>query len=1079
MRLQYIIVSILSFSIIYCGSISGYITDHDGNPLFGANILVADTEIGITTNDEGYFFIKEIKPGKYSLLTNYIGYYEEIVIFYITEQESQIDQESHYTEKIGVDDITDNANQVLKGKNIVDITISLTPQLLDYDEIVVSASKQKEKIFDAPATISLVNQRKIREFSGNDIGSALNKVKGMDVYQAGNGRTHINTRGFMSVFNGRFVTLLDGKIFSDPIFRTAYNNTYPTIMEDIEKLEIVYGPSSALYGPNAHNGLINVITKHPKDFPGLDVTITNGFTNSQSQRLRYAYAGKKLSYKINIENSTYREWDLNRIYAPKDFNHDGNYSLVGEQFIDKNGNGMIDSEPFFDADHNGVYSPNYSVEVDCFLNGCDIDSETGIPINILGVGNYNPNNVITFEKGDILGNGVWDDTYDSDVYDYDNYLYIPVPAEEYVDSNDNGDWDPGEPFTDRPNEEFGYYESFTDCGYNTSGDYLCEGDEGWDASLGDGMHTGPEGIQLFQSNFENELYTRKFISSLYYQIDDNTEISLEPSIITQKNYIPYDLGYLFTTNTYSSLSSKLNRENFNVSLNADYVNGVIITSEELYNAALKLYNGDINRAVDLLSGKDFNKDYNVFSLYGSLDGSLHNIHPFLNSFIYGLDFRNDAPKTNRNILRDRGSNQKFVFDGSPLPTQIVGEDINIHQWGAFAQISNKPCEDIDLIFANRIDYHSHFDKFYYSPRFAVKWAALQTSNVRFTYNRAHQVPSLFHLFGNIYSQNTITLLEDIAGNVYAGTNPENLDVYGSPGDIVTIKQPYVPLFAGNGYGFTIDDSVKIDPLEVEIVDSYEFGIKGMPLKNLFFDINVYYSKFHNMTSTTQFMQAIYQDQAPFTRNQLTHIGDEEVDGRDILFTYVNLGEIEYYGMDISLEYQVGANTTLFTTYSYYNTLKLIAEKNETPYIGNDWAWTELIQENRDVSPYDIMHFNASTDKVTAGIAVNLSPSLFAEFSGKYNSLFDFESGAWIYTEDDQNQSYLYTGCGCEGFANKFYSNQGPLGGNIIFDMKLNYKLNENFHFKLTLNNLSDADDVRLVGSPPSRRTGLFEINYHL
>jgi outer membrane receptor for ferrienterochelin and colicin len=52
---------------------------------------------------------------------------------------------------------------------------------LDYDEIVVSASKQKEKIFDAPATISLVNQRKIREFSGNDIGSALNKVKGMEI----------------------------------------------------------------------------------------------------------------------------------------------------------------------------------------------------------------------------------------------------------------------------------------------------------------------------------------------------------------------------------------------------------------------------------------------------------------------------------------------------------------------------------------------------------------------------------------------------------------------------------------------------------------------------------------------------------------------------------------------------------------------------------------------------------------------------------------------------------------------------------------------------------------------------------
>ena len=89
----------------------------------------------------------------------------------------------------------------------------------------------------------------------------------------------------MAVFNGRFVTLMDGKKFSDPIFRTSFNNTFPTIMEDIERLEVVFGPSSALYGPNAHNGLINIITNINNLITTLTLFYTstlknNPFTNS-------------------------------------------------------------------------------------------------------------------------------------------------------------------------------------------------------------------------------------------------------------------------------------------------------------------------------------------------------------------------------------------------------------------------------------------------------------------------------------------------------------------------------------------------------------------------------------------------------------------------------------------------------------------------------------------------------------------------------------------------------------------------------------------------------------------------------
>ena len=316
----------------------------------------------------------------------------------------------------------------------------------------------------------------------------------------------------------------------------------------------------------------------------------------------------------------------------------------------------------------------------------------------------------------------------------------------------------------------------------------------------------------------------------------------------------------------------------------------------------------------------------------------------------------------------------------------------------------------NLFFAS--DY---FDKFYNSPRLALKYSGLQSSNIRFTYNRAHQVPSLFHLFGNIYNQNTINMTEDVHGNVLSLGNPENLDVYGNPIETPqTVEQPYVPLFSGNGDGFKLDNSIIIDPLEVEIVDSYEFGIKGMPLKNLFVDFNAYYSKFHNMTSTTQYIQTIYpHGQVPFSMNQLTHVGDQELDKRDILFTYVNLGEVEYLGMDISLEYQLNYRSSIFSTYSYYNTLKLVSGQNETPYVGNDWAWAELVEDSKDVSAYDIMHFNAPNEKVSFGYSIDdfLVNGLYFEVSGKYNSQFDFESGGWNYSEDDQNESYLYSGCG--------------------------------------------------------------------
>ena len=100
------------------------------------------------------------------------------------------------------------------------------------------------------------------------------------------GRTAINVRGFMSAFNGRFVSLVDGGNYMEPTFFISYGNSHPFISEDIDRAEVVFGPSSALYGPNAHNGLLNIITKHIRDSNGATIAFSR---KSDSSSIAISY----------------------------------------------------------------------------------------------------------------------------------------------------------------------------------------------------------------------------------------------------------------------------------------------------------------------------------------------------------------------------------------------------------------------------------------------------------------------------------------------------------------------------------------------------------------------------------------------------------------------------------------------------------------------------------------------------------------------------------------------------------------------------------------------------------------------
>ena len=308
--------------------ISGTVIDRNNEPLVGANIILKGTFLGSTTDMNGFYKINDIDPGKYTIFISYIGYKSEEMELYISEYQSEDntdESESSFSSKLGLDeefDVDESTSDILKAPFHENLNFTLRVDALETDQIVVSASKKKEKIIDAPITIAAVSNQNIRRNISSDIGSVLKTVRGVEVYQAGLGRTAINVRGFMSAFNGRFVSLVDGANYMEPTFFIGYGNSYPFISEDIERAEVVFGPSSALYGPNAHNGLLNIITKHIRDSNGGMIAFTTGSSNLAAQRFRFAKTMGNYGFKVSGEVSSNYDWSY-----PRNFGQD--YDMNG------------------------------------------------------------------------------------------------------------------------------------------------------------------------------------------------------------------------------------------------------------------------------------------------------------------------------------------------------------------------------------------------------------------------------------------------------------------------------------------------------------------------------------------------------------------------------------------------------------------------------------------------------------------------------------------------------------------------------------------------------------------------------
>ena len=161
---------------------------------------------------------------------------------------------------------------------------------------VTSASKKPQKLANSATAIYVITQEDIRRSGVTSIPEALRMAPGVEVTRLNNSNWGISIRGFNGRFANKLLVLIDGRSVYTPLFSGVYWDEQDTMLEDIERIEVIRGSGATLWGANAVNGVINIITRNSADTQGCLMAMGTGSQERAFSDLRY---GSKLGEKIN------------------------------------------------------------------------------------------------------------------------------------------------------------------------------------------------------------------------------------------------------------------------------------------------------------------------------------------------------------------------------------------------------------------------------------------------------------------------------------------------------------------------------------------------------------------------------------------------------------------------------------------------------------------------------------------------------------------------------------------------------------------------------------------------------------
>ena len=247
--------------------VAGTVQAESGLALPGATVFVKGTYVGNSTNEEGQFQLKvAFDKGPVVLSVSFVGY---------------------ETQNIPLAQPDNALAVVLKPSTIL-------------NAVVVSASRVAESIGQVPVTVEKVSPRQVEQLTNPDILSGMGRFKAVDVSSSSLLTSSFSTRGFNSSRSERVLQLADYVDTQLPSLNSNFGNLLGIPVLDVESMEILHGPASALYGANAFNGVLLFNSKDPFTSPGLSVRLRGGNRDYYDGQFRYAQKiGEKIAFKIS------------------------------------------------------------------------------------------------------------------------------------------------------------------------------------------------------------------------------------------------------------------------------------------------------------------------------------------------------------------------------------------------------------------------------------------------------------------------------------------------------------------------------------------------------------------------------------------------------------------------------------------------------------------------------------------------------------------------------------------------------------------------------------------------------------
>ncbi len=310
MKYFFYIIILFITTFAQSGTLTGYVTDQNSNPLVGANVIISGSTRGAATDINGYFEIPNLNYGNYLLEVSSVGYKKE-------------------------------SFEVNFNQNFEPLKVVLTEEAIETGQVIVSAGKYEQKVEDLTVSTSVVAPETIEKRNFTQLDELLRYVPGISM--ANEQLSIRGSSGYSQGAGSRVLVAIDGV----PLYT---GDTGEIVWEfvpllDIERIEVIKGPASSLYGSTAIGGVVNIITKKAPKKSIVHLSSHGGLYDNPSvaqwkwtsrTRSYYGYSlthsnsvgkfGYSISYKRENDDS-YREMDYNKRHLT--------YAKLSYDFSDK------------------------------------------------------------------------------------------------------------------------------------------------------------------------------------------------------------------------------------------------------------------------------------------------------------------------------------------------------------------------------------------------------------------------------------------------------------------------------------------------------------------------------------------------------------------------------------------------------------------------------------------------------------------------------------------------------------------------------------------------------------------------